>query len=212
MYTLKTYTPTWGQIPSMQTGVCNDKTDASPTTHTCISWVISSFCMLRSCVGSCWSLGLFLSNDSFGQAGSHTATVTALRWGVPAACAHQSNETFSAISANKLTASLTGGPLGDLVRMLSYNCTICWQGGTWRERANRTHFRMLWLSRQYFWSLLWLVNHVTICVLSCYGHFIFLIHWRRSPLIQMNNRLLLFLGVVAHIKLWNSHGTNDWLL
>lgn len=64
----------------------------------------------------------------FGQDGSHRVNGASLR-GVSAAGAQQSNETFSAISATKLTASLTGGPLGGLVRMLSYNCTTCWQGG-----------------------------------------------------------------------------------
>lgn len=90
---------------------------------------IYSSCRLKAGRGSCWSRGLFRYNGFFGQDSSHRAYCASSR-GVSAACAQQSNETFPAISATKLTASLTGSPLGGLVRMLSYNCTTCWQGGT----------------------------------------------------------------------------------
>lgn len=133
-----------------------------------------------------------------GQDGSHTHTLRYNR-GLSAACAQQSNETFPAISATKLTASLTGGLLGGLVRMLSYNCTTCWQrgGGGIKRKGKKGYI-------------------LASCGLVCQffprearrrdvadGYF----SWKEVAFDTF--RFLLFLFVIAHIKLRSSHGTND---
>lgn len=65
---------------------------------------------------------------TFFLGGAASRGVSVLRRG-SAPCALQSNETFPAVAAAKLTASQAGAPPGCLVRMLGYNCTACWQGG-----------------------------------------------------------------------------------
>lgn len=72
--------------------------------------------------------------------------LTVLRRGLSATCALQSNETFPAISATKLTVSRSGGPLGGLVKMLSDNCT-CWQGGHRGKCQEGAHVSILRLMR-----------------------------------------------------------------
>lgn len=124
--------------------------------------------------------------------------LTVLRWGVSAACAQQSNETFPAISATELTASQAGSPLGSLVRMLSHNCTTCWQRGHKEKGQERVHLSILLLNCIFFWHLMWMVKHVTIKISSIMSWKVIPFNPLKRqtkfwPFIPSNNRFLLFL-------------------
>lgn len=120
-----------------------------------------------------------MTSSSFFPGWDVLLKVALLGW-VSGPCAQQSNETFPVVSETMLSPSQTGGPLGHLVSMLGYNCTVRWQvGGTWSKTTGGIHGVNGWPCRYLCFFVYWRLIIFNPPVSGSH----------LSPLIPQNNRL-----------------------